>query len=365
MAPARRPKKSQYTLDRGMPGAFEGETVSRRRFMTGTVHGAGMLMTAGMVIPAVGFAIGPVFKNVTLGWQTVGTPDLFPAGQLPAGRDHDRAGDRRGGQEHRLRPQAQPEGRHAAGQRLQPLGRDHLALRAPRLLGALGAGGRALHLPLPRLGLRRRRACASAGPPPRPLDRFYTRLHDGFVQVGPRYSVNTELRAFSPRDPGEPLDGIGQYAISVAPDREKASACLRRRRDRRRRGPRLPKPPLPPAFLPRPLPPGTQRGAPRTPLDHAAESGKVVVDWIDERTSAVGRDALGHVPQGAEGHQLVLHARLGDDVRLPLAGGHRRLPRDVLPAGRLRRRLRVGALHHQRASSSATSFAACTSGARR
>ncbi len=59
-------------------------------------------------------------------------------------------------------------------------------------------------------------------------------------------------------------------------------------RPRRRRGPRLPKPPVPPAFLPRPLPPGTQRGAPRTALDHAAESGKVVVDWIDERTQLSG-----------------------------------------------------------------------------
>jgi hypothetical protein len=46
----------------------------------------------------------------------------------------------------------------------------------------------------------------------RPLDRFYTRIRNGEVQIGPRYSVNSELRRFSPRDPGEPLDGIGQYA---------------------------------------------------------------------------------------------------------------------------------------------------------
>jgi hypothetical protein len=47
----------------------------------------------------------------------------------------------------------------------------------------------------------------------RPLDRFYTRLNSatGTVEVGPRYSVNSELRRFSARDPGEPLDGIGQY----------------------------------------------------------------------------------------------------------------------------------------------------------
>jgi nitrite reductase/ring-hydroxylating ferredoxin subunit len=49
------------------------------------------------------------------------------------------------------------------------------------------------------------------GPPPRPLDRFYTIVREGLVLVGPRFSVNNELRRFAPRDPGEPLDGIGQF----------------------------------------------------------------------------------------------------------------------------------------------------------
>ena len=49
------------------------------------------------------------------------------------------------------------------------------------------------------------------GPPPRPLDRFYTVIRGGQVFVGPRFSVNNELRRFSPRDPGQPLDGIGQF----------------------------------------------------------------------------------------------------------------------------------------------------------
>jgi hypothetical protein len=31
------------------------------------------------------------------------------------------------------------------------------------------------------------------------------------VEIGPRYSVNSELQRFSARDPGQPLDGIGQY----------------------------------------------------------------------------------------------------------------------------------------------------------
>ena len=41
MAQDRRQTKSKYTSDRLIPGAFEGETVSRRRFMTGTVNVAG------------------------------------------------------------------------------------------------------------------------------------------------------------------------------------------------------------------------------------------------------------------------------------------------------------------------------------
>jgi hypothetical protein len=57
------------------------------------------------------------------------------------------------------------------------------------------------------------RGMVAGGPPVRPLDRFYTRLNQstGLVEVGPRYSVNNELRRFSPRFPGEPLDGVGQY----------------------------------------------------------------------------------------------------------------------------------------------------------
>ena len=50
------------------------------------------------------------------------------------------------------------------------------------------------------------------GPPVRPLDHFYTRMRNGQVEVGPRYSVNSSFDRFpSYRDPGQPLDGIGQY----------------------------------------------------------------------------------------------------------------------------------------------------------
>ncbi len=37
-------------------------------------------------------------------------------------------------------------------------------------------------------------------------------MRNGQVEIGPRYSVNSEFERFpSFRDPGQPLDGIGQY----------------------------------------------------------------------------------------------------------------------------------------------------------
>src|SRR6266516_3471225 len=48
--------------------------------------------------------------------------------------------------------------------------------------------------------------------------------------------------------------------------------------------PKLPLPPLPPSFRPRPQRPGEGNGK-TSPLDAAAEAGTTAVDWIDERTS--------------------------------------------------------------------------------
>ena len=55
------------------------------------------------------------------------------------------------------------------------------------------------------------------GPPVRPLDRFYTRVGNGRVQVGERFSVNSELERFTPRDPSNHLDGLWQYLYPSRP----------------------------------------------------------------------------------------------------------------------------------------------------
>jgi menaquinol-cytochrome c reductase iron-sulfur subunit len=216
LAPARRQAKSKYTLDRGIPGAFEGETVTRRRFMTGTVHGAGMLMTAGFTLPAIGFALGPIFHNYTLGWQTVGYPQDFPDNNyIPIVIT--------------TSPGIGEAGKSTVYIRSRDPSVDKLPLTKYNRWVAITS--RCSHLGCSVLWVEasERFVCPChgsvfdaegvrvSGPAPRPLDRFYTRLFDGQVQVGPRYSVNNELRPFSPRDPGQPLDGIGQYAYPSRP----------------------------------------------------------------------------------------------------------------------------------------------------
>ena len=54
------------------------------------------------------------------------------------------------------------------------------------------------------------------GPPVRPLDRFYTSVRDGDVQVGPASASTPSSAASRPRYPGEALDGIGQYLYPAA-----------------------------------------------------------------------------------------------------------------------------------------------------
>jgi len=127
--------------------------------------------------------------------------------------DHNRPGDRRGGQLDRLRASARSGDRYRARGPVQPLRRAVLAVHAPRLPRALRRRRRAVHLPVPRRRSTTSAAWFAGGPPVRPLDRFYTRLNTstGLVEIGPRLLGQLELQRFSARDPGQPLDGIGQY----------------------------------------------------------------------------------------------------------------------------------------------------------
>jgi hypothetical protein len=56
------------------------------------------------------------------------------------------------------------------------------------------------------------------GPPVRPLDRFYNKVENGRVMVGPRYSLDSHFHRFPhPRDPSNHLDGLWQYLYPARP----------------------------------------------------------------------------------------------------------------------------------------------------
>ena len=51
----------------------------------------------------------------------------------------------------------------------------------------------------------------------RPLDRFQTRVTNGQVEVGPRYSVTNSLDPVRARDPGEFTGGVWDYLYPPRP----------------------------------------------------------------------------------------------------------------------------------------------------
>jgi menaquinol-cytochrome c reductase iron-sulfur subunit len=204
--------KSKYTLDRNIPGAFEGETVTRRRAMVLWANGVGAVAAAAFTLPALGFAIAPIFKRQQWTWQAVGrptdftdtdyvtkvitiTPGIGEAGNTIAYvRKRNPAID--------TEPGDQYNHYVALSDRCMHLGCPVRYVQAAQRFICPCHGG-----------VYDFRGMVAGGPPVRPLDRFYTRLNKdtGLVEIGPRFSVNDELQRFSPRFPGEPIDGIGQY----------------------------------------------------------------------------------------------------------------------------------------------------------
>ena len=74
MAGLRRHRRSgaDSAEERHIPGAFEGETLTRRRFMTAGAGTAGAIAAASFTLPALGFALGPVFDRPASSWQDIG-----------------------------------------------------------------------------------------------------------------------------------------------------------------------------------------------------------------------------------------------------------------------------------------------------
>jgi menaquinol-cytochrome c reductase iron-sulfur subunit len=210
-------KRPALTADHDMPGAYEGETVTRRRLFTRGALATGGIATAAIGLPSLGFALGPAFEQQEpTRWQDVGAVgDFNPETYLPAVIT--------------LVPDAGEAGKTTIYVRR----RNALIDTEPgdRWNQYVVLTSRCSHVGCPvrfaeasgsficpcHGGVYDFRGIRTGGPPPRPLDRFFTRVRGGRLEVGPRYSVNDHLQRFSPRDPSEPLDGLGQYIYPRRP----------------------------------------------------------------------------------------------------------------------------------------------------
>src|SRR5436190_7018181 len=206
----RKNKKSQYTADRGWVGAYEGETVTRRALFTGGALAAGGIATAAFALPALGFAIGPLFEQQNpRAYQDVGPEaDFNPQTYVPKVMT--------------ISTDAGEAGKTTVYIRKYDPARDKDKLGQPYV----AVSTRCAHAgcPVRYVQAAQRFICpchggvysfdgaVAGGPPVRPLDRFDSKVVNGRVQVGMRFSLDSDLERFpSYRDPGEDLDGIGQY----------------------------------------------------------------------------------------------------------------------------------------------------------
>ncbi|MFY9265850.1 MAG: ubiquinol-cytochrome c reductase iron-sulfur subunit [Solirubrobacterales bacterium] len=213
MPPETDKKQSKFTADRGWPGSFEGETVSRRGFMTAVGLGAGGVASALFGLPALGFALGPVFKKTEhralLG---VGSENDFnaetyvpvvvtlTAGIGEAGKTliYIRRNDKP--------TKKQPWPYIAISTRCAHLGCPVRYIEAARSFICPCHGG-----------TYDDQGEVTGGPPVRPLDRFETVVKNGTVFVGERFSVNSQLERVPTRDPGEHVDGLWQILYPPRP----------------------------------------------------------------------------------------------------------------------------------------------------
>lgn len=211
--PAKR-SKSRYTADRGIPAAYEGETVTRRRLFEGGALAAGGIASAAFGLPALGFALGPVFEDQA--------PDNFE----DVGPEADFNPRTYVQKVINLLPEVGEVGKTTVYVR-RSTPRDQKALSQPYV--AISTRCTHLGCPVRYVQASQRFVCpchggiydsqgkVAGGPPVRPLDRFETRVQKGRVLVGPRFSVNAQLERFSPRDPSNHLDGLWKYLYPARP----------------------------------------------------------------------------------------------------------------------------------------------------
>ncbi len=186
--------------------------------MTGTALAAGGIATMAFTLPGLGFALGPVLEETNPDtWQDIGPETDFSAdAYVPKVIS--------------LEPEIGDAGKTTIYVRMFNEDVDTVIEgQDPQPYVAISTRCAHLGCPVRYIQASQKFVCpchggvydsqgkVEGGPPVRPLDRHYTRVVSGRVEVGDRFSLNSELERFSPRDPSNHLDGLWQYLYPSRP----------------------------------------------------------------------------------------------------------------------------------------------------
>jgi menaquinol-cytochrome c reductase iron-sulfur subunit len=181
------------------PGYFEGESMTRRRAFTVAAQALGGVAGLAVVLPAVGFALAPVLGDFNARtYKPVTITIVEDIGETGKGTAYVRRGSTDLGES--------PDEFIAVSNRCAHAG------CPTRFVEAAGNFICPCHG-----GVYDFQGKVIGGPPVRPLDRFQTRVEDGQLVVGPRYSVTSQLDPVRTRDPGEFTGGIWNYIYPPRP----------------------------------------------------------------------------------------------------------------------------------------------------
>ena len=187
-------------------GYFEGETMTRRTVFAVGGQALGGAAVLAVALPVVGFALAPVLDRPEEMWEGVGSPDDYTSDTYRQAviTIVNGIGDsgkttvyiRRGSPD----LDEDPASFIAISTRCAHLGCPVRFVKAagnficPCHGGVYDFEGQVI-----------------GGPPVRPLDRFQTRVQGDTLEIGPRYSVTSDLEPVRARDPGEYTGGIWEY----------------------------------------------------------------------------------------------------------------------------------------------------------
>jgi menaquinol-cytochrome c reductase iron-sulfur subunit len=195
-------------------GYFEGESMTRRKVFTVASQAVGGLAGAAIVLPAVGFAVAPIFDRPDEHWEGVGSIDQFTEDSYKEVVLTQVEGIGEPGKTlayvRKSAPQTFPDETPntyiAVSNRCAHLGCPVRFVEAAKTFICPCHGG-VYDFEGKRIG----------GPPVRPLDRFQTRVNGDQLEVGARYSVTSQLEPVRARDPGEFTGGIWEYLYPPRP----------------------------------------------------------------------------------------------------------------------------------------------------